>query len=107
MSQRRFTALARSIALALAVLYQAAGVQAATPTSRMATFEKSPGESYFALSLASQVDAKSKPTDVVILFDTSASQVGQFREQSLEALDRKSTRLNSSHVALSRMPSSA
>ena len=79
MSQRRFTALARSIALALAVLYQAAGVQAATPTSRMATFEKSPGESYFALSLASQVDAKSKPTDVVIL------------------LDRKSTRLNSSH----------
>jgi len=86
MSQRRFTALARSIALALAVLYQAAGVQAATPTGRMATFEKSPGESYFALSLTTQVDAKSKPTDVVILVDTSASQVGQFREQSLEAV---------------------
>ena len=36
-----------------------------------------------------------------------AQAVGELTEQGSPALDRKSTRLNSSHPSISRMPSSA
>jgi hypothetical protein len=45
------------------------------------------GENYFALSLtASELPREVQPHDIVILFDTSASQTGNFRTQALEVL---------------------
>ena len=45
-----------------------------------------------------------KPTRVVLVFDGTGSTTNK---KNLFAEDRKSTRLNSSHVSESRMPSSA
>lgn len=55
---------------------------------RLATFEKAPGESYFALSLMPKIAPQAAATkEVVVLFDTSASQAGAFRDDALVALD--------------------
>ena len=46
------------------------------------------GDGYFALSLSpTMARPAAKPRDVVILFDTSASQMGQYRDKALAALD--------------------
>src|SRR4030095_14796376 len=60
--------------------------RAAEAVGRLATFEKAPGESYFALSVMPKVaPAANQASDVVILFDTSASQAGVFRDDALAA----------------------
>jgi tetratricopeptide (TPR) repeat protein len=52
------------------------------------TYAKPDGESFFALSLSVEVDqADESPRQVVILVDTSASQIGYYRTKSLETLD--------------------
>jgi hypothetical protein len=62
---------------------QAAGKQAAV----LETFTKPDGQSYFALKLSPQVaPPAASPHDVVILFDTSASQVGGYRVKGLAVL---------------------
>jgi hypothetical protein len=55
---------------------------------RLATFDGSTGETYFALSLMldSAPTARSG-SDVLVLMDTSASQVGLYRQDSLAALE--------------------
>lgn len=62
------------------------------PVSRMATYDKTTGEIYFALSLMVPAKANAvaevEKADVVILFDTSASQVGLYRDDSLACLER-------------------
>src|SRR3954447_10246746 len=54
--------------------------------SRLATYSQD-GQSYFALSLLSQTTADpAQKNDVVILVDTSASQVGRYRADELAAV---------------------
>ncbi|MFK7768750.1 MAG: VWA domain-containing protein [Mariniblastus sp.] len=63
------------------------GFGTATPDQpRMATFENA-GETHFALSIMPQVTSKVQlPSDVVVYVDTSASQGGVFKRDSIEAL---------------------
>ena len=54
---------------------------------RLATFDTAAGETYFALSLMPDVEPPAKGgTQIVVLFDTSASQTGLYRETGLDAL---------------------
>ena len=72
-----------ALAILLALVVSSAG---AAEKARLATFEKAPGESYFALCLIPDVQASPQAHEVVVLVDTSASQVGTFRDDSLIAL---------------------
>ncbi|HAY80774.1 MAG TPA: hypothetical protein DCY79_13285, partial [Planctomycetaceae bacterium] len=68
----------------------AVSVVAAPPTadSRLATYDGPAGESYFALSLQpTKPAAPAGAQDVLVLFDTSASQAGVYREHALESLN--------------------
>jgi len=57
-------------------------------TGRLATYDKAPGESFFALSVMPKVAADAAQTnEIVVLFDTSASQAGAVRDEALVALD--------------------
>ncbi|MEM1069110.1 MAG: hypothetical protein AAGI63_09460, partial [Planctomycetota bacterium] len=59
---------------------------------RIATFETAEGEGYFAASIQPSADdalmqaARTQPADVVVVVDTSASQSGAFRSDSIAAL---------------------
>ncbi|HEX5105152.1 MAG TPA: hypothetical protein VFV87_15135, partial [Pirellulaceae bacterium] len=62
-------------------------VASAETKGRLATYDKD-GEQYFALSLSPGVPAAAnQANEVVILFDTSASQAGNYRTDALSALD--------------------
>ena len=67
-----------------------------------ALFQGSPSEAAFVLEWARRVRASSDPVlrDAAILIRPHPSRAAEWE-------DRKSTRLNSSHIPLSRMPSSA
>jgi hypothetical protein len=68
----------------------AASVRAAEPGSaELQTYQREAGETYFALSLTPPAVAKAQnePHDVVILFDTSASQTGMYRDTALAAVE--------------------
>ena len=83
------------VAVVMAAL--AAGTVQATgaENAHLATFEKGAGETYFALSLTPSIKpAPAAASQVVILFDTSASQSGAFREDGLAALDAMLKSLN-------------
>ncbi|HVX60392.1 MAG TPA: hypothetical protein VHC19_07320, partial [Pirellulales bacterium] len=55
---------------------------------QMETFAKPGDDAYFALKLVpSAAQPATKPHDVVVLFDTSASQTGEYRDKALKALD--------------------
>ncbi len=54
--------------------------------SRCATFSEAGGKTNFALSLMTDSPKKSEPRSTVILFDTSASQFGDVRQDGLEIL---------------------
>jgi len=90
MSNRTGSRLALLPALAVAAALLAANVMGAEPgpeAARLDSFAHPDGANYFALSLrpAEGVPAAGAH-DVVVLFDTSASQTGDFREQALSAL---------------------
>ncbi|MCH2183835.1 MAG: VWA domain-containing protein, partial [Mariniblastus sp.] len=56
-------------------------------TARLATFDNAQGETSFALSLSPQLDARKQlPSDIVIFVDTSASQTGVFKKDSIATL---------------------
>ncbi len=57
------------------------------PQARWATFQSAAGERFYALSVTPTLAAEAAATDVVILFDTSASQVGLYREDGLAAVN--------------------
>ncbi|HEX7446167.1 MAG TPA: VWA domain-containing protein [Pirellulales bacterium] len=60
---------------------------AAEPAADLETFVKPDGEGYFALKLAPRIAQPPRaPHDLVVLFDTSASQVGAYRTKALGAL---------------------
>ena len=57
--------------------------------ARLNTYTATDGENYFALSLKPDVDDPSaRTTDLVVLIDTSASQVGEYQTAALSALQR-------------------
>jgi von Willebrand factor type A domain len=53
---------------------------------RLDTFTAADGATYFALSLPPVAAPASESHDLVVLFDTSASQAGAYREDALDAL---------------------
>ena len=87
MSRRRTIPLA---VLALLAVFSAAS-HAAEPSPeavRLDRYAPGDGQSFFALSLTPTVPAPAAAAhEVVVLFDTSASQTGVYREKSLRALD--------------------
>ena len=84
---------AKPVLLLLALVAVAPAVQAAdisvSAESRCATFENA-GKSYFALSVLPSESGNYPPAtslEVVVLFDTSASQTGEVRIEALEVLE--------------------
>src|SRR5262245_30104492 len=76
------------VAVVMAALAAGAVQATGAESAHLATFEKGAGETYFALSLTPDIKpAPAAATQVVILFDTSASQSGAFRDDGLAALD--------------------
>ena len=60
---------------------------AGAPEARLATYDSSTGETFFALSLTPPpAPAAQESREIVVLFDTSASQTGLYRTDALAAL---------------------
>ena len=84
MSSRQRWRIAQLTCLALVTMTVHVG--AAEP-AKLSTFDKPNGEIVFALSLSpTEKLPPAESHDVVILFDTSASQTGLYREDAIEAL---------------------
>jgi hypothetical protein len=70
------------------------GVPAKREAIRVQAYTKADGRDYFAVSLVPSVAVEAKGgADVVVLFDTSASQVAAYREKALASLDQLFARL--------------
>ncbi|MDG1874388.1 MAG: VWA domain-containing protein [Mariniblastus sp.] len=84
----------KSVCVALIAI----GVQAISATSygdeepRLATYD-SAGETHFALSIPMET-AESRASDIVVYIDTSASQTGAFKRDSIEAVKQLLRNLN-------------
>ncbi|MFH1922447.1 MAG: hypothetical protein ABIP48_21510, partial [Planctomycetota bacterium] len=77
---------AATMAVALAVT-NLPGAEPSPEAARLDGFTHTDGANYFALSLKpAQTAPAPGPRDVVVLYDSSASQTGQFRTQGLSAL---------------------
>jgi len=86
MSNTQFLPKAYWLAAALALTALSSSGWA-DDSARLETYQ-SEGETYFAISLSADAQQKrAQSTAVVILFDTSASQQGAYRETALAALD--------------------
>ena len=65
----------------------ALGAESGPIAAHMDTFSTPRGASYFALSMKPSMAAPAAgPRDIVVLFNTSASQMGQYRAKAIEAL---------------------
>ena len=66
-----------------------ANAQSAAPNAEFKTYQRDNAQTYFALALSPLADAakQNQSQDVVILFDTSASQAGMYRETGLAAVE--------------------
>src|SRR4029078_618768 len=75
--------------LALPLMLFAATAMAAPPapsSAYLGTYAREDGQTFFALSLTPPAAAQeNQPRDVVILFNTSASQAGPYRDTALAA----------------------
>ena len=76
---------------------------------RMATFDNAEGETCFSLSLGTVSAEGENSSDVMIFVDTSASQTGEFKDQSLKLVTDclLYTSPSPRDKRQSRMPSSA
>src|SRR3569623_328909 len=71
---------------ALAPAAEPIGAPAADP-AQMETFSKPGGDTYFALKLTPPMARPAaRPHDIVVLFDTSASQTGAYRDKAIASL---------------------
>lgn len=88
---RFHAALASAVTLAATLVAVAPPARAASPAggeSQLDVYQDDQGGKYFALSLKPSVSVPAAASrDVAIVFDTSASQTGVYREKALEALD--------------------
>src|SRR5687768_8908196 len=84
-----FAANLMRVACAVALAGLATTTMAAAPaTATLKALQQENGHTVYSLSLTPPADvAKDEPCDVVILFDTSASQSGAYRETALAALE--------------------
>ena len=74
--------------LAVSLLALTAPSAWAASEAQLLTYQSEGGATYFALSMTPSADqAVERPSDVVILFDTSASQTGAYRETAFAALE--------------------
>ncbi len=66
------------------------------PSAELSTVSGEDGQTFFALSVmpSNAAAEKSLPHDVVIIFDTSASQIGAYRSTALSALEACLAKLN-------------
>lgn len=80
-----FKTFPAGLALLLAALV--ASSVFAEPKAQLFTYDAKGGPTYFALSLTPASGQSTEASDVVILFDTSASQTGAYRETAFAALD--------------------
>src|SRR5215213_5220291 len=72
--------------LSLAATSAAAGAAMAADSARLAAYRQD-GQTSYALSLSADMPKKEvDAVDVVVLFDTSASQQGAYRETAIESL---------------------
>ncbi|MEQ8838002.1 MAG: VWA domain-containing protein [Lacipirellulaceae bacterium] len=86
MKLRKSASLAKTAALLAVVVLVGASSASADDASRLITYEKD-GKTSYALSVVPTGKvATPESTDVVVLFDTSASQTGPFRVKALAAL---------------------
>ena len=65
------------------------------------------GKSTMLITLASLLNYSMGKNVAIVDCDSTQRSLFNLRERDMEMVDRKSTRLNSSHRSLSRMPSSA
>ena len=80
---------------ALGLITQAASAAPAGSSAQLSTYQREDGQTFFALSLTPPAAAaKDMPHDVVILFDTSASQTGEYRDAGLAAVEACIAKLN-------------
>ena len=77
---------AMSAAVRAADASAARGADATAEKTRLDTFTAADGATYYALSLPAVTAPASDSHDMIILFNTSASQAGVYRDKSLEAL---------------------
>ena len=63
---------------------------------RMATFDNAEGETCFSLSLGSIDAGVQRPSDIIVFVDTSASQTGVYKQDSITVLQSFLSSLNSS-----------
>ena len=63
---------------------------------RMATYENAEGETCFSLSLGSVAAEDQRPSDIIVFVDTSASQTGVYKQDSITVLQSLLGNLNSS-----------
>ena len=79
----------RLLALSLAIFgVTVTSVSAAPSLADLGTYTQESGKTYFALSLTPPAAAQQdQPRDVVILFNTSASQAGPYRDTALAAVE--------------------
>jgi von Willebrand factor type A domain len=83
----RFTRPALALAVFGTALFSVATAWA-EPSAEMFTYQRAGGPASYALSLKPDAQApQDRPREVVILFDTSASQAGVYRDVALAALE--------------------
>ena len=63
---------------------------------RMATFDNAEGETCFSLSLGSIAADAQRPSDIIVFVDTSASQTGVYKQDSITVLQNFLSSLNAS-----------
>ncbi|MFI4875874.1 MAG: hypothetical protein ACIALR_11070 [Blastopirellula sp. JB062] len=79
--------MARCVLASLAILLGSSlAGHAMAEEAKLATYEATGGQTYFAMSVSPGENLKAVPGEVVIIVDTSASQTGIYREDSLKAL---------------------
>ncbi len=87
MSRPRYR-LAAALVVAAVFTSRFAQGDTAIPEPSLHTYATADGTAYFALNLVPNVPvADAGPRDVVILFDTSASQTGLIRQKAIESLE--------------------
>jgi hypothetical protein len=84
----KFSAIAVAFAVAVGTI-AAHAADAQKPSAELTTVQGEDGQTFFALSVMPSTLGlqQAQPHDVVIIFDTSASQVGAYRATALSALE--------------------
>src|SRR6478752_174814 len=80
---------ALSLALSVTSVASSFAAEANKPSAELGTYSREGGKTYYAISLTppSVATPQDQPRDVVIVFNTAASQTGPYRETALAAVE--------------------